>query len=216
MSQRSSTSTPPLLQWMQDWAQLDRRTMGGIERALHDGGLLSVGCDRTEDAVWLLLTLCTGLPASAAVHEALRIAELVNVEQKVNGQPFRSGDHGIDLVGGLLDIVNVQRGRPLVADFVLTGCRGHWFAALTTTIEVSATNPVFDLPAGALAALSFEFGDVVSGAAGAGLLRRNAFVSHPAFVGLAGVLGPLPEDHEVALDLFWPVQTPTAKPATLH
>jgi hypothetical protein len=47
------------------------------------------------------------------VEEALRIAEFLNVEQKVNGQPFRSGDHGIDLLGGLLDVVNVQRGRSL-------------------------------------------------------------------------------------------------------
>jgi hypothetical protein len=214
MSKRIPNS-PPLLTWAQDWAQLDRQTMGGIERALRDAGLLSVGCDRTEDAAWLLLTLCTGLPASVAVQEALRMAEFLNVEQKVNGQPFRSGDHGIDLLGGLRDIVNVQRGRPLVADFVLTGCRGHWFAALTTTIEVSATHPVLELSAGSLAALSFEFGDVVSGA-GDGLLWRSALVSHDAFTALAGVLGPLPAQHEVALDLIWPVQAPTAEPATLH
>jgi hypothetical protein len=42
MSKRSTTAMPPsLLEWAQEWAQLDRGTMNGIEQALRAAGLLA-------------------------------------------------------------------------------------------------------------------------------------------------------------------------------
>jgi hypothetical protein len=142
-------NTPRLIRWAQDWAQLDRRTMAGIERALRDAGLLSTGCDRTEDAAWLLLTLCTGLPASVAVQEALRIAELVNVEQKANGQPFRGGDHGINLLGGLREVLvqstthQVQVNTYLADVLMAVGTPGFMLRDIQLS-ELTLGSPAFD------------------------------------------------------------------------
>jgi hypothetical protein len=193
---RREVGIMPLLRWAQNWAQLDRKTFVAIESALDCAGLLTTRRDQASDAVWLVLALCTGLPADAAVQEARRIAELLSSE-----------DAEVCLFAGLVDVVNLIRGgRHLLADFVMSGHVGRWIASLTAVRAAADAS---------LVAWNWNFED--SAPADSALLRRTALLSRQSLTELAAVLGPLPAPEAVALDQIWPTATPLFLPATtLH